>query len=305
MKRRNIVILLGVLLLVGIELIARFYFGLGDPPLSVADPELDYIFAPNQKCQRFGNSLFYNSFSMRSERNPKLRNKGKRRVILCGDSVVNGGALTDQDELASSLLDQKMRETDMGDAWNVSAGSWGPMNYAAYFLKYGTFDATDLIIVLSAHDLWEDDPREDAGKIVGTRSYPSKKPIFAFWEAIDRYFVPKLLINERVKPSSKFDLETCLIQKEDLKKKNLEACRYLFSLPIKNKKVILHRRRDEWTEANIPEGERAFRDISMSYSVPVFLLRLNAVEDYRDVIHLNKHGQKRLYTLLLDIIVGE
>ena len=37
-------------LLAGAEIYARKGLGLGDPPLSVADPEIEYLFAPNQDC---------------------------------------------------------------------------------------------------------------------------------------------------------------------------------------------------------------------------------------------------------------
>ena len=65
-----ITILLGVfMLLVAGELFSRLYLGLGDPPLCIADQEIDYLFAPNQDCNRFGNRILYNNVSMRSDFN--------------------------------------------------------------------------------------------------------------------------------------------------------------------------------------------------------------------------------------------
>ena len=57
-------IIIGALfLLVGLECLARFCLGLGDPPLSIPDKTIDYLFAPNQVCHRFGNLIVYNNVS--------------------------------------------------------------------------------------------------------------------------------------------------------------------------------------------------------------------------------------------------
>ena len=49
------------------ELFSRYYLGLGNPPLCIADQEIDYIFAPNQDCNRVGNRIVYNNVSMRCD----------------------------------------------------------------------------------------------------------------------------------------------------------------------------------------------------------------------------------------------
>lgn len=55
MKKAIYATVVGGLLIVGAELVACFAFGLGDPPISIPDSEVDYLFAPNQYCNRFGN----------------------------------------------------------------------------------------------------------------------------------------------------------------------------------------------------------------------------------------------------------
>ena len=45
---------------------ARWGLGLGAPPLSMEHPEIDYLFAPNQDVNRFGNRQLFNSYGMRS-----------------------------------------------------------------------------------------------------------------------------------------------------------------------------------------------------------------------------------------------
>ena len=83
----------------GAELFCRLYLGLGDPPISISDEEIDYIFAPNQDCSRFGNTVIYNNLSMRCAFDLDIADKASR-VFVVGDSVINGGVLTDQSNLA-------------------------------------------------------------------------------------------------------------------------------------------------------------------------------------------------------------
>lgn len=294
--------ILCVLCLAGLELVARLWLGLGDPPLSIPDTEIDYIFAPNQDCNRFGNRIVYNNVSMRSEHDIDAAPKsGQRRVLLVGDSVVNGGVLTDQADLASSLLDAELRLKGLGDAWNVSAGSWGPMNYAAYFRKYGTFGTTDLVLEVNCHDLWEDDPKETAGANVGKDvALPDHKPLLACWEGFDRYFMPRVrgwLGTAQV--NTKVDVprweETLALPSV---KQNLDACAYLYSLPFKRKFLVVHRSRKEWCSGREPLGEAEFVRQAEASGVKVLLLELDAEKDYRDNIHLNPSGQRKLYELL-------
>jgi len=73
-----------------LEAYARLGLGLGDPPLTVRDPKIDYMFKPNSVYHRFGNLVSYNSYAMRSSEPPA----GQAHVLVFSDSVMNGGALT-------------------------------------------------------------------------------------------------------------------------------------------------------------------------------------------------------------------
>src|SRR5437762_1643345 len=62
-RRRALWLASGLLaLLVTGEIVARYGLGLGDPPLSVADPQIEYLFKPNQTCRRFGHRIHYNAY---------------------------------------------------------------------------------------------------------------------------------------------------------------------------------------------------------------------------------------------------
>ena len=49
------------------EIFARYFLGLGTPPLSISDPRIEYMFKPNQDVYRFGNHFITNQYGMRSE----------------------------------------------------------------------------------------------------------------------------------------------------------------------------------------------------------------------------------------------
>src|SRR5947207_15760221 len=67
-RRRGAFLLISLLLLlVGGELFARYYLGLGDPPLMIADPQIEYLYKPSQTVHRFGHIIHYNAYSMRSD----------------------------------------------------------------------------------------------------------------------------------------------------------------------------------------------------------------------------------------------
>jgi len=187
-------LLVAVVALVGGEAVARYGLGLGDPPLSMAHTDIEYVFRPNQECLRFGNRVAYNAYSMRSdEMSRRKSDPNEFRVLVLGDSVVNGGNLTDQADLATEILQRELRKrSDRPVAVaNVSAGSWGPGNLLAYVEVFGVFDADVVFVVLSSHDA-TDVPQ--FGNLVGTANFPDVKPKWALSEAMFRY-LPRYLPN--------------------------------------------------------------------------------------------------------------
>ncbi len=129
----------GGILLLSSEIALRKIWGFCDAPLSIENEKYEYIFAPNQDRFRFRKHIKYNSYSQRSEE-PK---KGKKKILGCGDSVINGGSQTDQNDIATSLF---TAETGV-QMLNISAGSWGPDNCAAYLKENGLFDAEGIVSV--------------------------------------------------------------------------------------------------------------------------------------------------------------
>jgi lysophospholipase L1-like esterase len=107
--------------------------------------------------------------------------------LLIGDSVVNGGSLTDQDSIASTLLEKRFYKdfNKRVRILNISAGSWGPDNVAAYLKKYGTFKAKLMCLVTSSHDAH--DIMSHQSPVGIDPGWPNKQYKVALYELWDRY----------------------------------------------------------------------------------------------------------------------
>ncbi|MCF0069016.1 hypothetical protein LZD49_00950 [Dyadobacter sp. CY261] len=177
--------LIAIVILAGItEVVLRVKYGFCNSPLYVSDPDFEYIYAPNQDVKRFGQVLRTNSFSMR---NDEIQPTDSLVILLIGDSVVNGGSLTDQDSIASTLLEKRFLKSfnKRVRVLNISAGSWGPDNIAAYLKKYGTFKAKLICLVTSSHDAFDImSPQSPVGVDPG---WPNKQYKVALYELWDRY----------------------------------------------------------------------------------------------------------------------
>lgn len=182
-KRRVIwTVAVGIVSVIVAECICRFVFGFGDAPLFQPDSDYEYITQPNQDRFRFLCHYKTNSYSQRSEEPDST----KKRILGLGDSVLYGGTWMDQDSLATTLF---TNETDV-QMLNISCGSWGPDNCAAYLRKHGTFGASAMFLVCSSHDAYDVMTFQP---VVGIYSnYPDKQYVSGLWEMIDRYLIPFL-----------------------------------------------------------------------------------------------------------------
>ncbi|MEL6931108.1 MAG: SGNH/GDSL hydrolase family protein [Cyanobacteria bacterium J06600_6] len=169
----------------------RIIMGLGDPPLYVTDLEIGYLLAPEQKLRRQGSLYQTNQYSMRSQ---PLQSEAKNRILLLGDSVVNGSWWTDQTQTLSSLLEQKLEADNPAEVLNLSANSWGPRNELAYLKRFGLFDASTLVLIINTDDLFTTEPTSLAvGK---SPSYPAKKPTLALIEYYQLFLASPPVIPE-------------------------------------------------------------------------------------------------------------
>ena len=121
------------------EVILRVAFGLGNPPLLQVDADTGYRFRPNQIVFRFGKKIKYNQYSQRSQPINTNKPPGTLRILMVGDSVLNGGNSTTQNQIISELLKARLiTKTSAVEVLNASAGSWGIGNELGYIRKFGT-----------------------------------------------------------------------------------------------------------------------------------------------------------------------
>jgi hypothetical protein len=193
---------IALIFLAGItEIVLRVKYGFCNAPLYISDPAFEYIYAPNQELSRFGNIIRTNNLSMRSD--PVLPGD-TMVVLLIGDSVINGGSLTDQDSLASTKLEIKLSKTlkKRVRVLNIAAGSWGPDNIAGYLKKYGLFSADLICLVTSSHD--SHDNMAGQSPVGIDPNYPAKQYPLALIELWDRYrYLVYYKTNDLLFPSPK------------------------------------------------------------------------------------------------------
>ncbi len=187
-----IVVSLGVVvgLFVVLEVGLRWLFGFGNPLTYITDEKIGYLLAPNQHTKRFGNRIGINEYSMRGAPVEKTLSSSTLRILLLGDSIVNGGWWTDQNKTISSLMSYSLPSAitsrfSQVEVLNASANSWGPRNELAYLQKFGNFNARVVVLVINTDDLFATAPTSlPVGR---DRNYPGRKPPFALVEVFNRY----------------------------------------------------------------------------------------------------------------------
>ena len=287
--RLSLIVLL--LLVIG-ELVARYYFGLGDVPVFIENKHYEYIYAPNQDVRRFGNRITTNQHSMRS----KPLKKGETRVLLIGDSVINGGAHVDQQDLVTTLLEQELDNTRV---LNISAGSWGPDNALAYINQHGHFDASLIIVAFSSHD-YNDNMHHR--KVVGAhKSWPDSKPFSALTDGINRYLWPRVKSLFGKTESEYAYLEGFDDSAVNPGWKGFKAYCEEHDLPL----LIYHHPEQGELSAKVYDQkglklERLLDKLEVRHISG--LEYEHSSNEYRDNIHLNATGHKRMSEILLPFI---
>src|SRR5262245_53463344 len=153
--------------------IALRLWGMRRYPLFVADTRYEYMTAPSQDMH-FGRVRFAtNELGMRCA---PVGPKRRKRVLVIGDSVINGGYQTTQDSLATEIAQQAIG--DPVQVLNLSAPSWGPDNAAAFIAAHPVLEPDLIIAVFSSHDTFD---RMTFEPVVGHHpSYPARKPMLAW-----------------------------------------------------------------------------------------------------------------------------
>lgn len=287
-------LLLLLLFLTVAEVTLRAAWGFGNMVLYDEDKDYEYIAKPNQHTRRFGNMISYNEHAMRSG---PLTPADKCVVLGFGDSVINGGTLTDQDSLATTIVEKKIKsEADGFRFLNISAGSWGPDNCAAYLKRNGSFNANMIVLMVSSHDAHDNMTFED---VVGVHeAYPGKQYPLATAEVVIKYLIPRaarMVKSENKAPDLMINKEgegfnSGFIYFKEFADKN--------NIPLL---VCLHAEKPEAELKKFNEQGEEILAYCSSNSIKVIsgLAIGEEAIHYRDDIHLNEHGQ-RLWANVLE-----
>jgi hypothetical protein len=289
-------------LFVGGEIFARLVLGLGTPPLSVRSDAYEYMFKPSQDVKRFGNRVVINEYGMRSDTAPQ--SDATKVILVFGDSVLNGGNLTDQNALATSILQDRLRASGE-DVYvgNVSAGSWGPANMRGWLETYGDLGAETMIYVLSSHD-WYDLP---TFKPLDPMTHPVKPPASALLEGAQRYlprFLPKFGAGEVVVPAPGVPMD------EDGPNAREDLAWLLEYSAARGQRVCLVQ---HLTQSELKNGiQSGHEEISATFGseqtrliLQDFMSASSVGRDmhYRDDIHISDEGQSALAKALGECVI--
>jgi lysophospholipase L1-like esterase len=307
MKLIEIIVLTILLILGGIEISLRWFLGLGNPPLYIADPEIGYKLAPNQKVRRYGKTIIVNNYSMRSEKIKEKKPRDMVRILLIGDSIANGAWWTDQKETISSLLETKLNQQLSAniEVLNASANSWGPRNQLAYLEKFGTFEAQMIILLLNTDDFFAIAPHS---LVVGKdKHYPNRKPPLALIELL-QILLPQpplaemTLANQEKGDRVGFNL-TAIAKMQQISQENQAKLIILLS-PLKRETEGVKKQHEI-------KARQRLEDLVTSLEIPYLdLLPLFAKIQpsdplYRDHIHLNQKGNELLTDNLVKFLTLE
>ena len=289
---------MGALAVVAItEAILRLGFGFCNALLYQSSDQYEYIAQPNQERRRFGVRLMTNSYSQRSE----VPDSTRTIVLGLGDSVIFGGGWMDHDSLATTLFST---ETEM-QMLNISCGSWGPDNCAAYLREKGTFGANAVVLVCSSHDAYD---AMTFAPVVGVwPNYPNKQYKLAIWELIDRYVIPYIktktktkryvdVTNKNKNKNNNVHEDSQVIQKSPYFVKGFDDLKQMadsLQIPLY---IYLHAEQGELKRQCY--NEMGQQIVLWADSAQVTLI--NGIKEgeridmYHDIIHFNEKGQRHL-----------
>jgi lysophospholipase L1-like esterase len=192
-SRDRRILLWGTLLisiLAGGELAGRM-MGLHTPILYQVT-SYGYRIAPDQNIRRFGHRVFINHQGLRNEPIASLPTAGTLRILCLGDSITNGGAITDQDDTYPYQL-QRLLTTGgrKAEVLNASAPGWAIANEAGWLRQNGTLVSQVVVLTIGTFDLFQE--RAGSEIVDDHPSFPSHAPAFALEDIVMRYLVPRLM----------------------------------------------------------------------------------------------------------------
>jgi len=250
-------------------------------PLFRSDARYEYFTLPDQVLRIGAVRFATNALGMR---NGPIGPKKGRRVLVIGDSVINGGFTVDQDSIATERANARARAEGRDIEFvNLSANSWGAGNVAAFLEAHGTFDADEVIAVFSSHDATD---RMTFEEVVGQHpSFPARHPATAIGAALRRL---RFRFGQGTHASEGPSFDPGWRQLTNA----LAAAELPFT-------VLFHAERDELHSGTYNTEGMQLMDSLHKWNVPTTpLLPMLQANMYNDGIHLNAQG----HALLADVL---
>ena len=171
-----------------LEVFLRYIVDINDQILYIEHPKIEYEIMPSQNMTIFHNNISINSLGMRSDELEIKKDKGVKRLLIYGDSIVFGGNITSQENLATQILQRELNKNKkVFEIGNISAGSWGPANWLAHLKENGSYNADYAIIVINSKDYY-DIPTYKS--IENNLNFPTKKNNVAIFFLFKKYLIP-------------------------------------------------------------------------------------------------------------------
>lgn len=303
LKKRLYWLITGVVLtFVCIESGLRLGLGLGYPVLSMADSQTGYRFQPNQNRRRLGKTIQYNQYSQRSDPVVMPKPENTLRILMVGDSVLNGGTLIDQSQTISELLETQLSSDNTSvEVLNASAGSWGIGNQLGYLRKFGFFDSDILILQIGTHDLVQ--PKSSSDRVGRDPNYPNRLPLLATQELCQRYLIPRVQRRLGLNASGEIPTTTEL---EAQFRQNMTYFQEIIALARRQSLPVYVLYTPNWVDVLPQPQDPLYKDeflsLLESLQVPVIDLQerwsalpATTVESYfRDSVHLTVSGNQAI-----------
>ena len=270
------------------EVVLRWGVGLGDPPIAILDPELEYRLKPGV-YHRWGNRIEINEIGLRGRPVVPEALPGTRRVLLVGDSVVYGNHRLDQSETIAAGITAKANCPT--ETISVAVSSWGPPNQAAFLARHGTLNADAAVIVVSSHDL-RDVPTNDPNIL----PYRLRAP----WTAIEdaaTAVLERIRLSSAMPQHSGIDREaiaTAALDDMLLQLRDAGIATTVIFHPTLSEREQLTSPRSAGRLAEMAKRRDArFADASKAF---------DAEGAYQDNIHPNELGAARFAEMILDLL---
>lgn len=292
-RRRGPRIAAAALLVAVIGELAGRAYGLHQPVV-YQTTAYGYRVAPNQDARRFGNEIRYNALGLRNEAVGPVPASGVTRVLCLGDSVVNGGAITDQAETVpyrlATLLRQRLGPVEV---LNASAPGWALANELGWLSRHGTLDSRFVVLIVSTHDLFQ--ALAPASLVDTHPSFPSRRPMLALQDLVRHYLLPRLSADASVADPGAAGVTASEIQARRNREHVLAIAGIVRQGPGRLLVVFLEQGRDRSGGAATLGAKRQFFSMLDRHGIPVVTLGAevetrgrNAM--FRDDVHPNPVG---------------